>query len=304
MMKDFSAEYKERTETADRIVLRHLPEIRGEQKLIMESMDYAVRAGGKRLRPLMLMTVYEMFINDPARDRCLRPVMEAAMAAIEMIHTFSLCHDDLPCMDNDRYRRGQESVWFRYGEDFGTLAGDALSLYAFECIGDAFEKARAEMRPDSGVSAEQVIRWQDAVLRTNRILAGQSGIHGMLGGQVVDVEMTGGRLTEEQLMFVYRLKTGALIAASFLAGAVLAGAGDQDLEALSEAAFETGIAFQIRDDILDETSTDEELGKPVHSDMKDHLCHAAWHPCFRGGGGTALCKGRGPASFPFRPGTE
>lgn len=249
-MMDFTEELSQTAKEADQVILGKLPAISGLQKSVLEAMDYAVAAGGKRIRPVMIRKAYEMFAGEEMRS--MRPVMESFMAAMEMIHTFSLCHDDLPCMDNDRYRRGREAVWYRYGEDMGTLTGDALALYAFECIGKAYKSS-----PEA--SGERV-------LRAMHILAETSGVNGMLGGQVVDVEMTGGRLNEEQLSFIYRLKTGALLKGSLMIGAVLGGADDAAVSRIGEIGEKIGVAFQIQDDILDETSTDEELGKPVHSD--------------------------------------
>ena len=173
-------------------------------------------------------------------------------------------------MDNDKYRRGRESTWFKYGEDMGTLAGDGLTLYAFELVSGVFDRQLKKVRSgEANVPAETLAEASEAFVKAVNILSGKSGIYGMLGGQAVDVEMTGKALSDEQLMFIYRLKTGALLQCALMTGAVLAGASEEDLEKLSGIGEKIGVAFQIQDDILDETSTVEELGKPIHSDEEN-----------------------------------
>ena len=176
------------------------------------------------------------------------------MAAIEMIHTYSLVHDDLPAMDDDEYRRNRKTTHIVYGEDMGILAGDALLNFAFETACRAF-----------GMEGADAARIGKAL----GILAGKAGIYGMVGGQVVDVQSTGKEISGETLDFIYRLKTGALLEASLMVGAVLAGSEEDRARALESIARKIGMAFQIRDDILDVESTREELGKPVHSDEKN-----------------------------------
>ena len=176
------------------------------------------------------------------------------MAAMEMIHTYSLVHDDLPAMDNDEYRRGKKTTHVVYGEAMGILAGDALLNYAFETAVKAFE-----MVPDQSRTIGQALR----------ILAEKAGIYGMIGGQVVDVLDTGKTVSREELDFIYELKTGALIKASMMIGAVLAGASEMNIYKIEQIAADVGLAFQIQDDILDVTSTTEELGKPVKSDERN-----------------------------------
>ena len=176
------------------------------------------------------------------------------MAAMEMIHTSSLIHDDLPCMDNDTLRRGLPTTWVKFGYDMAVLAGDALLIYAIETASKAFEKTT---RPD-------------LVGRAIGILAQKTGIYGMIGGQVVDVELTGKPIPQEKLDFIYRLKTGALLEASMMIGAVLAGADEEEIALTEQIASAVGLAFQIQDDILDVTSTAEQLGKPVLSDEKNN----------------------------------
>ena len=210
-------------------------------------MNYSVQAGGKRLRPIFMKECYTLFGGKGK-------VIEPFMAAMEMIHTYSLVHDDLPAMDNDEYRRGRKTTHIMYGEAMGILAGDGLLNYAFETAIKAFT-----VDPDN--------RHIPAALK---ILAEKAGIYGMIGGQTVDVESEGLPLDREKLDFIYRLKTSALIEASMMIGAVLAGASEEQVARVEAAAADIGLAFQIQDDILDVTSTTEVLGKPIHSDEKNH----------------------------------
>ena len=238
---------RERTETAEAAVKKYLPPAEGFQKTVLNAMDYSVNAGGKRLRPVMMMESYRMF---GGRGEEIEPFM----AAIEMIHTSSLIHDDLPCMDNDTLRRGKPTAWVKYGYDMAVLAGDGLMIYAFETAAKAL---------DLGADPARVARCMG-------ILAEKTGIYGMIGGQTVDVELTDKPIPEDKLDFIYRLKTGALLEASFMIGAVLAGAGEEEVKTVEEIASLVGLAFQIQDDILDVTSSAEVLGKAVLSDEKNH----------------------------------
>ena len=230
----------------EEIVYSYLPAEEGHQKTIFEAMNYSVKAGGKRLRPILMREVYRLFGGQGKE-------IEPLMAAIEMIHTSSLIHDDLPCMDNDEYRRGKKTTWVAYGYDMAVLAGDALLIYAIETAAKAFA-----MTPDAAKVGHCI-----------QILSEKTGIYGMIGGQTVDVELTGKPVPEEQLSFIYRLKTGALLEASMRIGAVLAGAGKEEEETVERIAADVGMAFQIQDDILDLVSTAEVLGKPVLSDEKN-----------------------------------
>lgn len=261
MKKEFSLEFAKKTEECEQIVRAALPEEEGAQRTVLEAINYSVRAGGKRLRPLLMLESYLLFSPSEARDRSLRPILHAFMSAMEMIHTFSLCHDDLPCMDGDLYRRGQKSTWHRFGEAMGTLAGDGLSLYAFEWVSGRYAERRS-MDPE-------LMSYTEEILRGIYLLSRSAGISGMLGGQAVDVEMTGLPLSEEQLLFIYEKKTAALISASMEIGALLGGAEPSEAAAIRSVGEKVGIAFQIQDDILDETSTEELLGKPVHSDEEN-----------------------------------
>lgn len=245
---NFKEEYTDRVEKIEKILKKYLPEKKGYQRTIMEAMEYSLMAGGKRLRPMLMWESYRLFGGEGA-------AIEPFMAAIEMIHTYSLVHDDLPAMDNDEYRRGRKTTHIVYGEDMGILAGDALLNYAFETACRAFEE-----------ESEHALRIGKAL----KILADKAGIYGMIGGQVVDVQESGKAVSGEVLDFIYRLKTSALIEASMMAGAVLAGAEEGQVSRMEQIAGKTGLAFQIQDDILDVTSTAEELGKPIHSDEKNH----------------------------------
>ena len=244
---NFKEEYQNRIRSIENILKKYLPPQEGYQKIIMEAMEYSLMAGGKRLRPMLMKESYALFGGEGE-------VIEPFMAAIEMIHTYSLVHDDLPAMDNDEYRRGRKTTHVVYGEDMGILTGDALLNYAFETACRAFDIA-----PEESGRIGQALK----------ILAGKAGIYGMIGGQVVDVKESGHILTGEMLDFIYRLKTSALIESSMMIGAVLAGAGAENTEKMEQIARGIGLAFQIQDDILDVTSTTEVLGKPVHSDEKN-----------------------------------
>lgn len=245
-MEEIKGVLAEKIQETEKIIQNYLPEETGLQKMIMEAMNYSIYAGGKRLRPLLLMETCRLFGGE---------LQEAKpfMAALEMIHTSSLIHDDLPCMDNDEYRRGKKSTWAEFGEAMGVLTGDALLVEAFSTAAKSFLHTAYPERAGRAIG----------------ILAEKTGIYGMIGGQVVDVELTNQPLLEEQLDFIYRLKTGALLEAAMMIGAVLAGAGDEDVKRVSQIALNIGLAFQIQDDILDITSSQEVLGKPVGSDEKN-----------------------------------
>ncbi len=241
----FKEELQKRTAEIEEILKKYLPEETGFQKTVLEAMNYSVTAGGKRLRPMLMQETYRMFGGSGR-------VIEPFMAAIEMIHTYSLVHDDLPAMDNDEYRRGRKTTHAVYGEAFGILAGDALLNYAFETAAGA-------------LSLELNERTAHAI----QVLAEKAGIYGMIGGQVVDVESEGQAVSKEKLDFIYRLKTSALIESSMMIGALLAGASEEEVDKIRRTAQDVGLAFQIQDDILDVTSTLEVLGKPIHSDEKN-----------------------------------
>lgn len=249
---NFNEELDLKVQEIEKILESYLPnpEAYGWSAKVMEAMNYSVTAGGKRLRPMLMNETYKLFGGD-------NDEIKPFMAAIEMIHTYSLVHDDLPAMDNDEYRRGRKTTHVVYGEAMGILAGDGLLNYAFETALKAFEKNNA--------NAEKVIQ-------ALSILAKKSGIYGMIGGQTADIEAEnlGDKVTEEHLLFIHEHKTAALIQAAMMCGAILAGADSDKLDLIEKAAYEIGIAFQIQDDILDVTSTLETLGKPVGSDEKNN----------------------------------
>ena len=237
------------------IIEGYLPEESGFQKTVMQAMNYSVLAGGKRLRPMLMQETYRMFggVGD---------VIKPFMAAMEMIHTYSLVHDDLPAMDNDEYRRGRKTTWYVYGDAMGILAGDALLNYAFETALKAFEEEEIRKSPEH----------MQNVIQALSVLAKKAGIFGMIGGQTVDIEAEKReeQLTRSQILFVHEHKTAALIQASMMIGAILAGAGKESIEAVEKCAYNIGIAFQIQDDILDIVGDSKELGKMVGSDAQNN----------------------------------
>lgn len=244
----FNQKFKERILEAEKVIEKYLPREEGLQKIICEAMNYSVLGGGKRLRPVMMKATYELFGGK-------EEVIEPFMAAIEMIHTYSLVHDDLPAMDNDDLRRGRATTHIKYNEGLAILAGDGLLNYAFETALKAF---------DYSVDARKVA---DAL----KVLAAKAGIYGMIGGQTVDIEAENGNqiLDEETLLFIHKNKTAALIESSMMIGAILAGASKDEVDAVEKIAYNIGVAFQIQDDILDVIGSEEVLGKPIGSDAKN-----------------------------------
>lgn len=239
---------KERVAYIEEVIKQYLPKEEGFQKTVLEAMNYSLLAGGKRIRPMLLLETYRLFGGKKESE------IEPFLAAIEMIHTYSLVHDDLPAMDNDEYRRGRKTTHVMYGEAMGILAGDGLLNYAFEIASKCFD------------SEENLPRKAKAM----QVLASKPGIYGMIGGQAVDVECENMPVDYEKLCFIYKLKTSALIEASMLIGAILAGATKTEQQIIEKIAEKIGFAFQIQDDILDVTSTVEVLGKPIRSDEKNH----------------------------------
>lgn len=252
---NFKETYQKKVEEIEQILQTQLPKSNEYQGIIMEAMEYSLMAGGKRLRPMLMQETYRLFGGTGGS-------IEAFVAAIEMIHTYSLVHDDLPAMDNDDYRRGRKTTHVVYGEDMGILTGDALLNYAFETATSAFD-----IEPENSLQ----------IGKSLQILANKAGVYGMIGGQVVDVKSSGEVVTGEKLDFIYKLKTGALIEASMMIGAVLAGATAAQVKIVEEIAAKVGLAFQIQDDILDVTSSAEILGKPVYSDEKNEkMTYVTW----------------------------
>lgn len=237
----------------EEILKRYLPKEEGYAKTVAEAVNYSVLAGGKRLRPMLLLECCRLF---GGREELAAPFM----AAIEFIHTYSLVHDDLPCMDNDEYRRGRKTTHAVYGEGMAVLAGDALLNLAFETASSAFSRTENE---------EELRR----AARAMQILSAKSGIGGMVGGQCADTqaeEFPPEKVTQELLLYIHENKTAAMIQSPMMIGALLAGADEEKLEALERIGSKIGLAFQIRDDILDLTSSLQELGKQTGSDLKNN----------------------------------
>lgn len=244
---DYNEEFNRRITYIETVLNKYLPQKEGLQKEIMEAMHYGLLGRGKRIRPMLVHEVYTLLGGNGCE-------VEPFMAAVEMVHTYSLIHDDLPAMDDDEYRRGRKTTHVVYGEAMGILTGDALLNYAFEILSGSL------------VQSSNMAAHANAM----HILAKKSGIYGMLGGQVVDVTQTNKKINRKTLDFIYKLKTGALIEAAMMIGAVMAGVGNKEVEVMEEIATEIGMAFQIRDDILDVSGDVEILGKPVLSDQKNH----------------------------------
>lgn len=257
-MEQIQETIRRRAGEIEEIIRRWLPREEGFQRTVLEAMNYSVLAGGKRLRPMLMQEVYRMF-GGKGRE------IEPLMAAVEMIHTYSLVHDDLPAMDNDEYRRGRKTTHAVYGEAMGILAGDGLLNLAWETAMQAFSLGEPDEQPAE--RAARLERTAGAV----KVLAHKAGVYGMIGGQTADIESEGAeQIAMEQLLFIHAHKTAALIQASMMAGAILAGADEDQVRRMERCAYDIGVAFQIQDDILDVTGSAEELGKPIGSDEKNH----------------------------------
>lgn len=247
----FKEELEQRREEAEAVIRSFLPKEEEKSVHLVEAMNYSMTAGGKRIRPILLQEAWRMF---GGTGEAVRPFM----AAIEMVHTHSLVHDDLPAIDNDNLRRGRPTTHARYGEALGLLAGDALLNAAYETALQAFSLPGAE---------------PPRVAAALRILSEKTGYHGMLGGQSVDVENEKNEvftLKKEELDYIYLHKTSALLEAPLMIGAVLAGADSEQTAAMEQIGRSAGLAFQIRDDILDVAGDQNLIGKPVGSDQKNH----------------------------------
>ena len=245
---NFKTELQERTDFAEAVIEKYLPEEHGFSGRMAEAVNYSMRAGGKRLRPVFMREAYQILGGEGE-------IIEPFMAALEMVHTHSLIHDDLPALDNDEFRRGKQTTHIVFGEAAAILAGDALLNYAYETAFFAFDMAKDEAE-------------LQRVAKALKVLAQKTGIKGMLGGQGVDVENDGKPLEKQLLDYIYENKTSALIEAALMVGGILAGASD--IEKLEQIGSKIGIAFQIQDDILDVISSAEELGKPIGSDEKNN----------------------------------
>ncbi|MBR5579643.1 MAG: polyprenyl synthetase family protein [Lachnospiraceae bacterium] len=247
---NYKVEIKSKVKEIEDIIEKYLPGEAGYQKTVIEAMNYSVNAGGKRLRPMLMKEVFTLFGGKGE-------VIEPFMAAMEMIHTYSLVHDDLPAMDDDEYRRGRKTTHVVYGECMAILAGDGLLNYAFETACKAFD-----LEPNN-----------KNIGRAMQILAKKAGIFGMIGGQTADIEaetMEKDKITSDLLLFIHKNKTAALIESSMMIGAVLAGAKEEEVNAIEKIGYNIGVAFQIQDDILDITGSLEVLGKMTGSDEKNN----------------------------------
>ena len=246
---DINKEIAYKASDADRMIYRVLPAEKGYKKTVFQAMNYSVLAGGKRIRPILMLETYKLFGGS-------NKAIESFVAAIELIHTYSLVHDDLPAMDDDELRRGKLTTHAKFGEAMGVLAGDGLLNYAFEIALDTLDETKgADNR---------------AVIRSLKVLAKKAGIYGMIGGQVVDVEAEKQYgISKNRLDFIYELKTGALIEAAMMIGAILGGATDEEVEQIEDVAKKIGLAFQIQDDVLDVIGETETIGKSVGSDEKN-----------------------------------
>ena len=252
----FNEELEIKVKYIESVIEKYLPEEKGYAKTVIEAMNYSIRSGGKRIRPLLMFEAYRLFGGED-------DIIEPFMAAIEMIHTYSLVHDDLPCMDDDEYRRGRKTTHAVYGEAMGVLAGDGLLNYAFETACKAFDKLNVIAGADYNAMT---------IARAIGILASKSGIYGMIGGQCADIEaedLEPEQVTDKLIRYIHEHKTAALIENALMIGAVLAGANEINLAKMERVGHNIGLAFQIQDDILDVEGTFEQLGKPIGSDEKN-----------------------------------
>ena len=250
-MSDFNELLNKKAEEAYDLIKVYIPKEEGLQKRVAEAMNYSFNSGGKRLRPLFMIESYRLFGGKDLSK------IAPFMAAIEMIHTYSLIHDDLPAMDNDDYRRGRLTNHKMFDEATAILAGDGLLNFAFETVSKAMKE-------------ETDIDMLKRMVSANEVLSRKAGIYGMIGGQIVDLEMEHKKdVSLDTLLFIHKCKTAALIEASLMIGAIIAGASDEDVKKMENAGYNTGLAFQIQDDILDVTGDSAVLGKSVGSDEKN-----------------------------------
>ena len=270
---DLKNEIKKRQDAVNSCIENFLPEEEGLQKIIIEAVNYSIRVGGKRIRPILLREFYGIYskLNDPEKEPDYERV-EPFIAAMEMIHTYSLVHDDLPAMDNDALRRGKPTTHAKFGHANGVLAGDALLNYSVETATKAF--AEDDFSGEDCYDDVTNVEWNKRVVKAMKLLYTRAGIFGMIGGQTVDVAKTGQPLNGDEIDFIYELKTCALISAAILCGAVLGGAGIKDLAFLEPLGSDIGMAVQIRDDILDVEGDEAVFGKPIGSDEKN--CKTTW----------------------------
>ena len=255
--------FSEKIKYAEEVLGKFLKDSEDYTSILFEAMKYSVFAGGKRLRPVFIDAVYELCSAFDSSDEAVSEIAfqmkERFMASMEYLHTYSLVHDDLPAIDNDDYRRGRLTTHKQYGEANGVLAGDGLLHLAYENLSACFEE---ELYGDNIIALKRA-------LRAYKIFADKTGTRGMLAGQAVDVLFTGSAPDKDRIDFVYRLKTCALLEGSFMIGAALAGASEEVISDFEQIGYKVGMAFQIKDDILDYTADEAELGKPVGSDEKN-----------------------------------
>lgn len=244
---EFKVVLKEKIDYIETLLNEYMPKEEGYQHTIMKSMNYSLKAGGKRLRPILTLESCKIV---GGREEDAIPFA----VAIEMIHTYSLIHDDLPALDNDDLRRGKPTNHKVFGDGMATLAGDALLNYAYEIM------------LSSSIDKEDSNRYLKAI---NEI-AKHAGIYGMIGGQVVDVESENKIIDKEKLDFIHLNKTAAMIVGCMRAGAIIGGATEEQLERVTKYARNIGLSFQIVDDILDITGDEAKLGKPIGSDIENH----------------------------------
>lgn len=245
----FKEELNEKVKQIEKVLNAYLPEENDYSKTVKEAMNYSVQSGGKRLRPMLMEEIYRFF---GGKEEIIYPFM----AAQEMIHTYSLVHDDLPCMDNDELRRGRKTTHVVFGEGMAVLAGDGLLNYAYETASKAFDMTENYVN----------------VAKAIQVLSRKAGIYGMIGGQTADIlaeEYEKEQITKELLLFIHENKTAALIQSSMMIGAILAGATEKEIKDVEKIAYNIGVAFQIQDDILDIEGTVEEFGKPIGSDEEN-----------------------------------
>ncbi len=252
-MSNWNEEMKLHVDEVEEILAEFLPEQKGVYyERVIDAMRYSFYAGGKRLRPMMMLESYRMF---GGKDES---IVKPYMAALEMIHTYSLIHDDLPAMDNDDYRRGRLTNHKQFDEATAILAGDGLLNFAFETVSNAMMKTVEAGDCD-------LLKRQTKALQ---VLGRKAGVFGMIGGQVADIEAEKkADATKEELLFIHENKTAALIQAALTIGAILAGA--EDISKTEKIGYNVGVAFQIQDDILDKIGDEALLGKPVGSDEKN-----------------------------------
>lgn len=239
------------TSEIEKVVLSYAPKEEGNQKRVLRSMNYSLKAGGKRLRPEMMFLSYSMFGGKDKNE------IAPFMAALEMIHTYSLIHDDLPAMDDDDYRRGIPTNHKIFDEATAILAGDGLLNMSFEIA----TKAVADEKDPQKMARKA---------RAAYYLASRSGVYGMIGGQMADIESENKEtLSEDEILFIHENKTAALIKAGLCIGAIIAGASESDVDKMEQLGHLVGVAFQIQDDILDVIGNEKELGKPIGSDIQN-----------------------------------